>query len=150
MGGLTVLLIALVVLAGAVYSGVEVPLGFAPERESPQDRVKESQIKVFEDKIIIEVSGASWAKFANTNSMDPFLDEGANSIEIKPESPEDIKVGDVISYDAGFGLVVHRVIAVEEDEEGLYYVVKGDNNTFADSQKVRFDDVNGVLIAVIY
>lgn len=120
------------------------------EIESPGDWVSEEQIKVYEDYIVLELGGATWAKFTDTNSMDPFLDIGANAIEIMPESAEQIQVGDIISYQADESIIIHRVSEIGEDEDGIYYVVKGDNNTFTDPVEVRFDDVVGVLVAVIY
>ncbi len=117
---------------------------------SPSDWISEDQIKVYEDKVILELSGASWATFTDTNSMDPFLDQGSNAIEMKPESEDQIKVGDIISYHYEDIIVIHRVIEIDIDEEGLFYRVKGDNNSFKDPNKVRFDDVTGVLVAIVY
>ncbi len=120
------------------------------ELASPSDWISEDQIKVYSNRVILELSGASWASFTDTNSMDPFLDENSNAIEIKPESADMINVGDVISYQSNIGIIIHRVINVGEDSEGVYYIVKGDNNTFSDPVKVRFDDVVGVVVAIVY
>src|SRR3989338_6680258 len=79
----------------AIAANIE---GKAIERISPQDHVKESQIIVLEDKVILDIKDVSWTTFTDTNSMDPLLDTGSNGIEIKPKSIEDIKIGDVISY----------------------------------------------------
>jgi len=132
----------------------EQPLNFwgGAEIESPGDWVSEDQIKVYDDEVVLQLTGATWAKFTDTNSMDPFLDDGANAIEIMPDSAEAIQVGDIISYqtDGGIIIIIHRVIEVGEDNDGIYYTVQGDNNTFADSTKVRYDDVVGVLVAIIY
>lgn len=122
----------------------------SPEVSSPSDWIKEEQIKVYPDRVLLEIQNPSWAAFTDTNSMDPFLDETANAIEIKPKNPEQIKAGDVISYQSSYGLVIHRVIEKGEDEEGVYYLVKGDNNSFKDPFKVRFEEVKGVVVAIIY
>jgi len=130
----------------------EQPLNFwgGAEIESPSDWVSEDQIQVYEDYVVLQLTGATWAKFADTNSMDPFLDEGSNAIEIMPDSAEEIHVGDIISYRTNDGIIIHRVIEVSEDNDGIYYIVQGDNNTFSDPGRVRFDDVVGVLVAIIY
>jgi signal peptidase I len=120
------------------------------ERMSPQDRIPSNQIHVFGDRVVIEVEDPSWASFADTNSMDPFIDAGANSIEVRPSSPEDIQIGDVVSYHSDGAIIVHRVVMVGSDDEGLFYLMKGDNNNQIDPEKVRFDQINGVLVAVIY
>ena len=44
------------------------------ENSSPSDWVKENQIQVYPQQVILDISGAKWAGFTNTNSMDPFID----------------------------------------------------------------------------
>lgn len=118
---------------------------------SPADRISESQIHVMQDNIIIDLPNATWAQFADTNSMVPTLDVGHNSIEIKPNSQEDIVVGDIISYHYdGVGDVIHRVTFIGNDTEGWYALVKGDNNQIEDPDKVRFNQILGIIVAVIY
>lgn len=122
------------------------------EIASPFDRVKESQIKVYKDKIIIEVENAEWASFIDTNSMDPIIDKEANAIQIIPESYNDIHIGDIISYKSKYadGIFIHRVVEVGFDPDGWYCITKGDNNPEADPGKIRFSQISRVLIAIIY
>ncbi len=122
------------------------------EVESPFDHIKEEDIDVLMDKVIINVEKPTWARFADTNSMDPIIDKGANSIEIKPLDKEDVHIGDIVSYRATFteGVVIHRVVDIKEDEKGLYYIMKGDNNENEDPEKVRFEQIKGVVVAVVY
>ena len=120
------------------------------EMISPHDRVAEEQIKVYDDRVILLLDDPQWSSFTDTNSMDPFLDEGANAIEIMPKYPSDIHVGDVVSYRDGDDSVIHRVVAVDYDNSGVYYLLKGDNNPVRDSAKVRFDQIEGLLVAVVY
>jgi hypothetical protein len=120
------------------------------ERNSPKDRIKEEQIHVYDDQIVIDLKDASWSSFVDTNSMDPMFDKGANGIEVEPKSAYDIKVGDVISYEYQGSVIAHRVLKVEEDNNGLYYITKGDNNIIKDPIKVRFSQVRGVLVGLIY
>ena len=129
------------------------PLGnVAPERPSPGDWIKPEQIHVFKDKVVIDVDNPSWAVFTDTNSMDPVFDVEANTIEIKPKSPKDIKVGDIISYKSNLCkcIVVHRVVKKGIDKDGFYFIVKGDNNPTEDPEKVRFNQIVGVVVGVIY
>ena len=120
------------------------------EQHSPNDWVKENQIHVYPNRVILDLKDATWASFANTNSMDPFIDEKSNAIEILPDSANEIQIGDVISYQTNYGVIIHRVIDKSKDSQGIYYIVKGDNNPFTDAIKVRFSDVKGVVVAVIY
>lgn len=122
------------------------------EKDSPGNRILDEQILVYNSMVVLNVSGAEWAKYDNTNSMDPLLDETANGLEVKPETEKDITVGDVIVYEPTWthGLLAHRVISIEEDEQGVYYAVKGDNSEVADPEKVRFNQISGVLVGVLY
>jgi len=128
------------------------PFGGQSAISTPQNRISEQQIHVYDDKIILDIKNASWASFTPTHSMEPLISEKAHGIEIKPKSPVDIKIGDVISYNSDFtsGLVIHRVIETGYDENGWYAIVKGDNNAEQDPGKVRFEKVNGVLVGVLY
>ena len=122
------------------------------ERISPFDRIKESQIIVDDNKVVVELKNPKLASFLNTNSMDPILDETANAIETVPESEDDIKIGDIISYYSKEKNItlVHRVIDIGNDNNGKYFVLKGDNNIHPDQEKVRFEDIQRLIVMIIY
>ena len=120
------------------------------ERNSPKDRIKENQIHVYQDKIVIDLDEASWSSFVDTNSMDPVFDKGTNGIEVMPKTPYDVNVGDVISYQYKDSIIAHRVVKAGVDEKGFFYITKGDNNVIKDPAKVRFENVRGVLVGLIY
>ncbi|MBU0666686.1 MAG: hypothetical protein ABIC91_07355 [Nanoarchaeota archaeon] len=124
----------------------------SPERASPSDWIKEEQIEVWNDRIVIDLKGAYWAAFTNTNSMDPIIDEHANAIEIVPENEAQIEVGDIVSYESEYadGTIIHRVIYKGQDEKGTYFIMKGDNNPSSDPGKIRFNQIKRVLVAIIY
>lgn len=149
--GTVIFLSVLILISIGVFSLAEknniVP---SPEKISPSDWIKQDQIKVYSNKIVIDLENATWASFTNTNSMDPFIDENTHAIEVLPESPNLIEVGDVISYRTDYGTIIHRVVEKGQDLEGVYYIVKGDNNPLQDSIKVRYSDIKGVVVAVIY
>ena len=89
------------------------------------------------------------SRYAPSGSMRPVLNSKANGIRIKPKSPEQINVGDIVSFRRGMDLVVHRVIKKGEDSEGVYFITKGDNNDFVDG-KIRFKDIKYVTVGVIW
>ena len=121
------------------------------EKLSPQDYVKEDQIQVLKDRIIIYVKDATWSKYADTNSMDPLLDSGANGLEIEADCSK-LKEGDVVAYEPSWtqGLIVHRITKISQDNEGVYFKLKGDNSTISDPEKVRCSQIKYQLIGVIY
>ncbi|MBI1970859.1 hypothetical protein HYS47_03870 [Candidatus Woesearchaeota archaeon] len=122
------------------------------ERYSPSNHIDEEKITVFPNQVIISLDNAGWAVYDDTNSMDPVLDDGAHGIEITPLSEQQIQVGDIMSYrhPAVSGLVVHRVIDLGHDKQGWYAKTKGDNTLISDSDKVRFNQVHGVLVGILY
>ncbi len=120
------------------------------ERPSPSNWVTKEQIMVYNNHVYLNIKNASWATFTNTNSMDPILDENSHAIEVLPQSEKEIQIGDIISYKTPKGTFVHRIIFKGTDSKGTYYLVKGDNNPHQDPFKVRFNDINGVIIAIIY
>ncbi|MDK2849935.1 MAG: signal peptidase [Candidatus Woesearchaeota archaeon] len=126
--------------------------GRAIERPSPQDWVSDKQIEFQRDKVIIYVKDPKWATFADTNSMDPVLDEGTDAIEIVPKDPSQIKPGDIIAYKSKIinSEVVHRVVKTGYDENGWYAILKGDNNPQEDPERVRFSQITRVVVALIY
>ena len=145
-------LIALLAIMAFSLSGKQVPAGLigGAEQASPSDWIQEHNISVQQDRVVLEIENPLWASFTDTNSMDPLLDESAHAIEIMPKEASAIHAGDVIAYKTGYGVVIHRVVNVSEDNRGIYYQVKGDNNRFQDPFKVRFEEVRGVVVAVIY
>ncbi len=122
------------------------------EKPSPYDRIKEEQILVYKDRIIIDIADAEWSKFTDTNSMDPVIDEGANALQIVPKNPGEIHVGDIISYDSSNidGTVIHRVVNIDQDVDGWYCIAKGDNSNSNDPERIRFNQIQRVVIGIIY
>lgn len=120
------------------------------EKPSPQDFVKERDIYAYNNKIVFYISDPFISKFSDTNSMDPTFDIKANGIEVKPKSTADISVGDVISYNTDEGIIVHRVVEINRDDEGWYAIAQGDNEVLHNFAKIRFEQIKGVVVAVIY
>ncbi|HIJ01035.1 TPA: signal peptidase I [Candidatus Woesearchaeota archaeon] len=126
--------------------------GLVDVKESPNDWIKESQILVYNSQVILDLKNAEWATFTDTHSMEPVLSSRANAIEIRPKSVDDIKVGDIISYKSEYadGTIIHRVIEKNEDEQGAYFILKGDNNPSPDPGKIRFEQIQRVVVAIVY
>lgn len=120
-------------------------------KNSPQDIIKENQIIVTQENIIINIKNAEWSKYADTHSMEPLISSRANGLEIIPKC-ENIKSGDIIVYEAKWtsGLIVHRIVSVEKDDEGLFFRLKGDNTQTIDPEKVRCSQIKYQVIGIIY
>lgn len=83
--------------------------------------------------------------------MLPVLDSDAIGIEVVPLNESEIYAGDIISFKASDGSsVIHRVMAVGNDSFGWFAVTKGDNVPFQDKDSVRFSQVSGILVGILY
>ena len=122
------------------------------DRPSPQDWIRQEQIHVYDDRVVIDIDNPEWAMFTDTDSMDPLIDINSNAIEIQPDSEDDVHVGDIVSYASGIidGYVIHRVIETGYDSKGWYAILKGDNNPEPDPEKVRFEQIQRVVVGIIY
>lgn len=135
--------------------GSEMPLSLlnlsfnTDNHSAPFDFVKENQIQIFEDKIIINIEGASISRYAPTGSMLPVLDQGSNGIRIIPKSESEIHIGDIITFEQDNMLIVHRVVEIGTDSKGTYFITKGDNNNINDG-KIRFENIKYLTIGVIW
>jgi len=151
--GILVIVFVLGILAYAGFDSLssydkEIPFAISGvELSSPNDRISDDMIRLYNNSILLKVENATIAEFTDTNSMDPFIDETANSIEIEPY---DLKVGDVVSYSFEGKKIIHRIVGIQEDELGLYYIMKGDNNQFVDKARVREEQITGVVVGVLY
>ena len=122
------------------------------DKPSPSNWITKDQINVYQDKVVLDLQNAMWASFKDTNSMDPVIDDKTNSIELKPKKPSLIQVGDIISYNSKTNnlIITHRVIEINQDEQGWYAITKGDNNQEKDPEKVRFQEIEGIVVALLY
>lgn len=155
--------VSMIFLAGFLFanllgyyfaSGLENPFlnGFvfnSSSASTPSDFVKENQIEVYADKVVIKVKNAGIGRYAPTGSMEPVLDENSNGIRIIPESEEQINIGDIITFEKNNELIIHRVIEKGIDKNGTYFITKGDNNDITDG-KIRFNEIKYLTIGVIW
>jgi signal peptidase I len=117
----------------------------------PKDRIKTSQIKVSKSKLTIEQKDITWAPIANSESMNPVIDQGHHAFFL-PAKKSDLQVGDIISFHRKLDNkdnVMHRIIQIGTDQDGWYAITKGDN-TYTNDGKTRFKDIKKVLIGIIY
>jgi len=122
------------------------------EVASPSKWITEKQIGVYSQKVILDVEDPQWAMFTDTHSMEPVISSRSYAIEVVPKSADEINVGDIISYNSKYadGTIIHRVIEKGTDSEGTYFILKGDNNPTSDPGRIRFDQVQRVVVAIIY
>lgn len=94
----------------------------------------------------INLSGNARLYTVQSGSMEPSIDKGALIIIRALES---YQVGDVInvSESSNSGVsVTHRIVGIENIENQVHYITKGDANQDVDSEKRREEDVLGKVI----
>ena len=86
-----------------------------------------------------------------------FLDEQDYSVFLSylkeyllPKNESELSIGDIISYKLGKNVIVHRIMTIEYDTTGWYTLTKGDNNKIVDPDKVRFEQIEGKIVVLIY
>ncbi|MEK6973687.1 MAG: signal peptidase I [Nanoarchaeota archaeon] len=143
-------IVASIVYSDIIKSGKELPLG-SIKKDGPQDYIKENQILISDEGVMINIKNAEWSRYADTHSMEPVINANANGIEIVPKC-ENLRKGDIVVYESkqANGLIVHRIVDLAQDEEGAYFILKGDNNPMADPEKVRCSQIKYQVIGIIY
>lgn len=83
-----------------------------------------------------------------SGSMEPTYHTGS-LIYVKETAPENIEVGDPITFvmDENLTVATHRV--VEIDEESQHFTTKGDANEFTDASPVHFNNLIGKPVFTI-
>lgn len=117
----------------------------------PSDTIKQEQINVYTDRVVIEQEGIMFAPVADSYSMGDLLPPGSHTLEIKVKDYSDVKIGDVISfYEPSVDKVImHKVVDINSDESGWYCITKGTNNRREDPWKVRINNIKGKLVGVL-
>lgn len=118
---------------------------------SPSSYLTEDDIRIFHDKVEIDMHDARWATFKPTGSMKPVLDHTSHALQVEPTCSK-IEQGDIISYESDLvdERIIHRVIAIGNDDKGSYYITKGDNNPEKDPEKVRCHQIKRKTVAILY
>lgn len=98
--------------------------------------------------IVVPKATGSMPLTVLTQSMEPKLPPGTLLV-VRPTPVEDIRVGDVVTYQIVSGqpaVISHRVVSVSSSSDGeRTFVLKGDNNAEADPAPVTAVQIRGVV-----
>lgn len=95
----------------------------------------------FEQVLSMIDKGESVTIIVSGHSMMPTFVNAVDKIVISPFNPADLKVGDVVLFDRGDQLCVHRII----QRNGDRLVIRGDGNSFTALEKVKVGAVKGLI-----
>ena len=83
-----------------------------------------------------------------TNSMEPTIN--INDVVINKEvKPEEINVGDVITFLHDGEVITHRITKIDNDGDITQYTTKGDNNNIEDTFKIDYENIKGKHVLTI-
>jgi len=88
------------------------------------------------------------AYIIKTDSMEPSINKG-DVVITKRTKEEKLKVGDVITFKQKEAVITHRIVNIENYEQGNRYITKGDNNNIEDSQKISYENIEGKCVIAI-
>jgi len=93
----------------------------------------------------------------DTNSMDPNFDHEHNNILIagadeanQKKLVDFLKIGDIAVYRSPRMYAIHRIVDIGEDDKGIYFIFKGDNNYARDLYKVRTKEILWISSGTIF
>jgi len=120
--------------------------------------VKQPKLEPNKIEILIE-GGYNQRRFVLTNesvSMNPCMDSRSTGVMVTPKNESEIQVGSIVAFrwSANDGrnieYAAHRVVETGKDDFGWYAWTQGDNNLVRDPFKIRFVDVQGLVVATIF
>ena len=83
-----------------------------------------------------------------TNSMEPELKKD-DVVVIKKAKADNLKQGDIVTFKQNGETITHRIVQIDDIEDGKLYITKGDINNVQDEQGLRFDQIEGKLVIKI-
>jgi len=129
-------------------------------KSSPHEK-STSMSREIASYVIIILVGIVLAQHLNvvvSGSMEPVFYRGdvvviekTNFLGIQEVNPSDLKVGDIIIYQATWfpEPVIHRIISIQTGSDGqTYYVTKGDNNPKPDPSLVSTSQVQAKVVSL--
>lgn len=153
-GILTVLIFGLIPSANAQNPINDIPLlNLEPQNEiTPSNYFTQEQVLMYKDRVVLNAENIKWAKFADTKSMLPVINKDSYALQIEPNCPSEIYVGDIVSYKSEYAqdIIIHRVVHKDTDEQEDYFVLKGDNNPTNDPGRIRCSQIDRKVVAIIY
>jgi len=148
---LIIALICVIFISGAMFSSAYLNfVGRNGQIPNSNTIIRENEVYVHEDKVVIYVNSS--VKYCyRGDSMLPTLNSNMQGIVAPVNNPSELSIGNVISYKDRVGdSVTHRIIDIGIDKEGWWCRAKGDNNPIKDPGKIRFEQIKGITIALIY
>jgi len=151
-----ILTIAEIIFISVWLFSIYFVLDYTMLNNSPCDLMLYDNPYGFDDIVYMQIENS-------TSSMYPIITDSVYIFEARDIRPSDIHVCSIISYkspdlpdvcdengECREVHVVHRVVGVKLDENGIYYILKGDNNLITDPYRIRFSQITGLIVRLRY
>src|SRR3989338_378041 len=104
------------------------------------------------ESIILKHDRLNLSSVTDTKSMLQTISADHSAIFTNKFDAEKLEVGNIIAYDSGeYDLpIMHRIIEVDSDSNGVCYIVQGDNNLSPDPGCVKPSQVLGLVIGIVF
>ena len=80
-----------------------------------------------------------------SESMHPKINKGDAVIYKKINNDKDINIGDVLAFNSGNKIIIHRLVEKKVENGTIYYITKGDANNSVDDINTSIDDIKGIV-----
>jgi len=119
-------------------------------KSTSSDIVPRSSITSYNnDYVKITHDCISIGEIEGSGSMEITFGKGHNLITTECFNKDKLSTGDIIGYEMMKSHIVHRIVKIDEDNKGWYAVTQGDNCNYKD-EKVRFDQIEVLVLGVVY
>ena len=82
-----------------------------------------------------------------SESMSPYINKGDAVLIDKKVLIKDMKKGDVVAYQNGDKVIIHRIVKIDKNADGVIIVdTKGDANNTSDNVELKDDDIIGKMV----
>lgn len=138
-----------IILTFLMYKGDKIKIN-----EKPINKVKHKIVFIVITTFLLIVVALNSGFFkyqtlvVGSDSMKTYISKGDVVMihKLDQDDLSELKKGDVIAFNNGSKIIVHRVYKAIEKKDGVYFVTKGDNNNQADQGVVTPSDVLGKVL----
>lgn len=86
-----------------------------------------------------------------SESMSPNIEKGDSVLYMKVKDESQLKEGDILVFNSGTKIIIHRLVEIKKDGDKTYFITKGDANNTKDSLNLTMDNIKGkVLFKIKY
>ena len=115
-----------------------------------QKIISPNTFNLTEDSLTINFNNITFFNITGGSSMLPAIHNNSTQLYIILGNNL-LYIGDIVRFKYKEDIFMHhRIIDIRNDEEGIYYITRGDNNPLNDVIKIRKENITHKLIGILY